>query len=770
MNNVNMIDKVQEFLEEFIQEEYELQIRQYKLQDSSRNDYIDKVYDLCDKYLIFSSEDRFNNFNIWPSRESEEERNEFIHHLRPRKVFVIEQYENAKYRTAINNENPSNTLFFGYVSEDKEKYNNEYSSRFAVTTLNGELKIIAVERKRGEKWKEYGFTSVEKYGTLVNKKKITAPSSEEDLVHYESVIDNYEDIPSMDINDMKAVLGFLESGNALKIRKVIEGLRNNAGLREIVEKRYLNLVQARLNNPIATIEDFPQGMPTTSEIKALLSDNISSNYISYSYMSDAETKLIVDFIGAIVKNHLDIEEFIERAKMTTYIDIFQEYTKPAKDIADVDELLELIVSYYDIVRVSIQEEVDRHPDGWYGQICTKLLQMEIGKVLFEKTQFGSANGSLVLKEYMFFLGMATKKNLYMDIHQSDTPELTEVFWLMRKIPELNWSDVAPKIPKCPLSYKRGTSRMKIGDEAKWKPIECVLEVEPIKERSFINDFDVKNRFREIMKQFESHDKIHYQSHDKIIYHTLFESIVTLNNFGYCESDAEDFDLEETIKDKNYILNKPINDEEFENYTSQCEYGIPEILRKIWSTSNGFLSAWGFKDKDGVEVPMQFGLMPIVGAFGGYDELKRIKKNKKADKLLHWPLIHTSLYRGMLKFAYEDPKKVDLKEILKNAIFIEGFSIPPTCFTLCKLDYQKESEFKQLYFACGDGVYPLTLSLEKYFNAMMELRGIIPNWPILFIDEDNVSSTVKYDKKDALLKARQNESLLGLGIDFERLGL
>lgn len=262
-----------------------------------------------------------------------------------------------------------------------------------------------------------------------------------------------ESVEDIDGSDIKKVYEYLESGEEQKIIKAVEVVKCNNELKSKIEKRYINLIRARLNSQNATIEDFSKEILTEKDRRTLLGENLSKSFISYSYMYDNETKMIVDYIGAMVKNHLDIEEFITKAKETT----------------SEEEIKILFDTYSRKLREDILNETQNYKEGWYGEICIKFLDMELEKVMFDHTGFYEANESIVLREYMFFLGMIAKEELYMDIFQSAEPDLTEVFWMLKKIPRTNWSDGEAKFPKFSLSYKRD-GWVKCGDERGWGEI------------------------------------------------------------------------------------------------------------------------------------------------------------------------------------------------------------------------------------------------------------------------------------------------------------
>ncbi|OJJ17582.1 hypothetical protein BKI52_27355 [marine bacterium AO1-C] len=105
------IDDVQSFLEDFFKKELQLHTDRNNLV-GSREEYIDRVYDFFDDSVLFSAEHSFSNLTAWPYNDSEEERMGYIKNmLRLRKLFVIEEYKNAKLEVAIKNEGFSDTLF-----------------------------------------------------------------------------------------------------------------------------------------------------------------------------------------------------------------------------------------------------------------------------------------------------------------------------------------------------------------------------------------------------------------------------------------------------------------------------------------------------------------------------------------------------------------------------------------------------------------------------------------------------------------------------------
>lgn len=185
-------------------------------------------------------------------------------------------------------------------------------------------------------------------------------------------------------------------------------------------------------------------------LRYILSNKIGNDYISYSYMNDMDSRRFVDFTGGLVKEHFDIEAYIAGAA----------------SLKDEKSLRNYFAEQREVLRQKIKESVMESQDHDYIIACTKLLDMDLKKVMFEKTQFVSANASPVLREYMFFLGMLVEDELYFDIHQSDRPDLTEIYWMLEKVPRTNWSDDEPELPESPLLFHR-KGYMRIGDCGEW---------------------------------------------------------------------------------------------------------------------------------------------------------------------------------------------------------------------------------------------------------------------------------------------------------------
>lgn len=257
----------------------------------------------------------------------------------------------------------------------------------------------------------------------------------------------------IDVSNIEEIYALLESGDEDKITQALAILEQNSDFKTAAEKRYLHLVQARSNNPKADLSQFTEVCLSRRESNSFLGKYIAKDFISLSYYDENESKLIVDVIGSLIKNAIDIEQYISEAKkLQTEAKLVEHYDK-----------------YMTKVKKQWAKMAETYTDGWWAKICAKLLTLKLERLLFEKTSFEDANKSLVLKEFWFYLNIYKKTDVYLDLHQSSIPNLTEVFWLLPTIPTTNWSDTTAQWPISPLSFQR-SGDTKNGDDDHWRMI------------------------------------------------------------------------------------------------------------------------------------------------------------------------------------------------------------------------------------------------------------------------------------------------------------
>lgn len=238
--------------------------------------------------------------------------------------------------------------------------------------------------------------------------------------------------------------------------------------------------------------------------------------------------------------------------------------------------------------------------------------------------------------------------------------------------------------------------------------------------------------------------------------------------SYVKRTAENLDVLAKDAEKNgFYINEGLSPEVLEAYQKRCKFKIPQLLKDIWTETNGFIFSRNAKETSKIcpsSMPMRFGILPIEGAFGGE------KKVAGTRKLLSEPLLSPELFEGNLEFGFLKKGKVGIKGLLKNCIFLELFSEDLLCYTLYKMDHDTKEKYHPLYLVLEYGPYPLSISLEEYINAMFDFKGLVFAWPIMFIVEDNVAPEVLDKKHELIEAAKKNNELLNLEIDFSKYGL
>lgn len=255
----------------------------------------------------------------------------------------------------------------------------------------------------------------------------------------------------LDSNDLAAIYAFLESFSEARRALAMQALKDNPAFYQQAEQRYLNFIRTRLNDPGAGLERFDEAALTKAESRWFLGRHFAKDTISFSYFNDDQSRLVVDFIGSIVKNAVDIEAYIAQA---TALD-------------NEEALVKLYDSVAKDARKKIVKEASASGEGWFGEIARHLINLKLKKVLLNKTEMEFADRSPVMKEFMFFLNLSSKKSIYIDIFQSEAPRLTEMFWMLRQVPDTSWVDVSPKIPESPLKFSRA-GRYDLGDGYGWE--------------------------------------------------------------------------------------------------------------------------------------------------------------------------------------------------------------------------------------------------------------------------------------------------------------
>ncbi|MGH1339222.1 MAG: leucine-rich repeat domain-containing protein [Aureispira sp.] len=257
------------------------------------------------------------------------------------------------------------------------------------------------------------------------------------------------------MSDLTVLFKLLENANRKKIQTGLNLLQENPNWIPLAEERYLNFIQARLDNSNATIFDFEAAALTKEEVTLLTSKTYLDQYtLSLHYMEDQETKMVVDTIGSV----FSLFENIEELKL-----VAQEWSEETFRT----ELPERLKAIERKIKLFHQTNTTY---GWYGRIIKKVTKTKaLSRFLLDHTSFESANDSSMMA--YFSLGLIVmSRSVYtfsMDIAQSDYPDLTPVFWLFQHHCYISTLDVSIQLPPSLLTFVR-TVNVREDDFAPYK--------------------------------------------------------------------------------------------------------------------------------------------------------------------------------------------------------------------------------------------------------------------------------------------------------------
>ncbi|MCF2219219.1 hypothetical protein H9Q08_07865 [Chryseobacterium sp. PS-8] len=310
--------------------------------------------------------------------------------------------------------------------------------------------------------REYEYAQVDKfvdclYHEADKKLKMIYTSASETAVDIQTIPEIqgltklYAPVEDLSLNssDIQRIYEFLESWSDSKIAKALEVINENPDVKADIEKRYLNLIKLRAGDN-AGLESFAKAGLTRKEFNLLNGKQIDKNFISLSYFSKEECKLIVDFIGSLVLNYLNINQFKNKAESAE----------------TESDLVEIYSTAADMVKKGILEEAKKNPDGWFSKLSVKFANLKVEDVMFEKTDF-SIPDSDQLKAFIFYLGINNRREVYFDVFQSYCKELSEFFWFLPSVPKSSWGDTELALPKYTLKFQR-TVIYKLGDGKRWR--------------------------------------------------------------------------------------------------------------------------------------------------------------------------------------------------------------------------------------------------------------------------------------------------------------
>lgn len=361
--------------------------------------------------------------------------------------------------------------FYSFVDGGYEEiyYDVLYSAAdydWQIVNINVDGYILQNGKK--QEVKHYPVTDFEYLYLFLNKSidKLTIHITKEETKVYavrafpEYGIEQREETLVVQPEDLTTICQFIESGREDKMSIAIEAIVSNEQTKTRLEKRYLNFVKAYLENDAATLNDMQAEMfsEKTKNICIGHRPSIDKDYISFGYSNEKEAKLIIDFIGAMVKNYIDIDVYIK------------EHNEAYNTNWDLAMKTALYDQWEHELREGIEREITLHPEGWYSKSYEKLMHLKLSKVMVDNAHFYKEDRMPLLKEYLLYLSIAAgNQALYIDVYDSYMHELTTVYWMFRVLPRINWFQSNPTYTPCPYTPKR-EAEMRV-DNGLWSIVE-----------------------------------------------------------------------------------------------------------------------------------------------------------------------------------------------------------------------------------------------------------------------------------------------------------
>lgn len=180
-----------------------------------------------------------------------------------------------------------------------------------------------------------------------------------------------------------------------------------------------------------------------------------SDAVDFSYMVDADSRLVVDVLGTVVDQAFDF---------------------PAADAAlrkagSEEELQAVYAEQAALALAGLHKLAAAHADHWIAGVCKLLTGTQPKKILFDHSRFEAANESPVLAQFLFALHLNHTEPIFIDVFQSAQVRWPDMFWMLPAVPMTNWGEVQEYFPPNPLSFRR-KAQWRDGDSAPWRNVEA----------------------------------------------------------------------------------------------------------------------------------------------------------------------------------------------------------------------------------------------------------------------------------------------------------
>jgi hypothetical protein len=178
---MDMINEVEQFMREFIKNEYEFWVAFYNEREyANLKPYIDKMVKYCKPRGLASG---FGRLPSDPPESWFKSQSKNLEYISERLLFQIKEYDHPEF----------NKIYKCYLSSTSS--HNSYSDIYYISKIKDELKIISIyihnyesylTKEEIDEWRYAGGKEIFLTASPINVMKFTPPKNKDHLIEYES--------------------------------------------------------------------------------------------------------------------------------------------------------------------------------------------------------------------------------------------------------------------------------------------------------------------------------------------------------------------------------------------------------------------------------------------------------------------------------------------------------------------------------------------------------------------------------------------------------
>ncbi len=235
---------------------------------------------------------------------------------------------------------------------------------------------------------------------------------------------------------LAAISQQLESDDNTQIQVALDFLTENLDYQEAIGNRYLYLLQARLQEPDATLVDMKK-MPKDAAVDYILFHMPDMNHWRFEGEEGEKAwAFLVDFGGALIKAHFDMRRYWEHT--IAYYQENQQLDLENSPIATVGDILK-------------DKELILSNQCWFDKVLEKLLGNDLQSITFDGVNAAVVNEAVYFNEFLILLQGLMKKRSKLNWYFFDStmPNFPSGIYTMNQ--DWSFGTNAPIVAPQPLS-------------------------------------------------------------------------------------------------------------------------------------------------------------------------------------------------------------------------------------------------------------------------------------------------------------------------------